>query len=154
MAKKKGKKSTYYVTNKDLIPEMKKWKETGEISPELGKMIMDISKNLSNKGSFAGYTWRRDMVAEAVLTCLKYGHNFDPDKSNNPFAYLTTICRNSFLTFIKKQKKHSVIKDNCYKYIDYFMEKQGESYTIRGINYELLAEGKGKEKTEKENLYK
>jgi len=105
----------YYVKNSDLLAEIVEFKRTGKASEELGKMLMTIAENFSSKGSFAGYTWKKDMQSEAVLTCLKYVKNFDETRSTNAFAYITQICKNSFLTYIKDQNKHSDIKDICYK---------------------------------------
>jgi len=134
------KKKNYYVTNEELLPEMRKFRETGIASEELGRMFMKIANNLSNSGNFAGYTWKRDMVCEALLTCIKYSKNFDPEKGKNPFAYLTQICRHTFINFTKKQKKHSIIKDQCYKGADKFTEKHSDCFACKGINYELLVE--------------
>lgn len=55
------------------------------------------------------------MVSEAVYTCLKYSKGFKPEKSDNPFAYLTQICKNSFKGYLNAQKKYKNIKDECYK---------------------------------------
>ncbi|GAG10371.1 unnamed protein product [marine sediment metagenome] len=129
----------HYVVNKELLAEVIQFKEDGFMSEELGNMITMIAQNLANKGNFAGYTWKRDMIGEAVLTCVKYLKNFNPEKSTNPFAYITTICRNAFINYIRKQKRHSYIKDNCYKNLDPFMEHHNENFVCRGINYELLA---------------
>jgi len=134
----------YYVKNKDLLPEMVRYKETGKISEELGTMILAIATNYSNKGSFYNYTWKDDMIMEGVSTVLRYMHNFDPKKQKNPnpFAYFTTIIHNAFINFIRKQKKHSKIKDVCYKNYKTMEESEGawEAYlfTIKGINYQLL----------------
>lgn len=137
---KKDKKN-YYVRNKDMLPEIRKYKETDIISEKLGGMIMAIANNYSNKGSFANYTWKEDMVGEAVLTCVKYMHNFDPEKSKNPFAYFTTIIRNAFLNYIKKQKKHSKIKNTCYNNSYILKEMDGSFFlTLKGINYEIFKE--------------
>jgi DNA-directed RNA polymerase specialized sigma24 family protein len=128
----------HYISNKDILPELAKYKETGDISERLGDSILIIARNYSNKGSFSSYTWREDMVSEAVLTCLRYMHNFDPTKSEtpNPFAYFTTICHNSFINYIRKQKKHSKIKDICYK--NHSMLDEAGYYSIKGIDYQLL----------------
>ena len=103
---------TYYVRNKDLIPEIQKFNECGLIGEELGRMLLLIAKNLSNKANFINYTWKEDMVQEAVLTCCKYLKNFDLKKSNNPFAYITTICSHAFVNYINKQC-HSLLYSNC-----------------------------------------
>ena len=135
------KKRKFYVKNKDLLIEIIKYKKTGIISEELGEMIFKIAKNYATKGNFSGYTYIQDMISEAVLTCLKYMHNFNPNKYKypNPFAYFTTIIYHSFLNYIRKQKKHSEIKDICYKRIDLLEEdKYNDYYLIKAINYQVL----------------
>ena len=118
-----------YVKNKDLLVEMKKYRESGEISEELGRMYMLIASNLSNKSNFIGYTWREEMVADAVLTCCKYGKNFDPEKGKNPFAYITRICYNAMVTYIKKQNRHGTIKQSLYDNKDLVDEDTFFSYS-------------------------
>jgi len=134
MAKEKGE---HYITNKEMEEELRLYRESGEMSNKLGGMFIKIATNYANKGNFAGYTWKKDMIGEAVYTCVRYAHNFDPSKQNksNPFAYFTKICYHSFLNYIKKQKKHSKIKDVCYKSIDRIDEKQ---FIKKAIDYELL----------------
>ena len=134
-------KKKYYVKNKELLPEIMNYKDTGVISEELGRMIMAIATNYSNKSNFSNYTWKDDMVMEAVYTTIRYIHNFDPTKAKypNPFAYITTICYHAFINFIRKQKKHSSIKDICYR--NYKACQDGPNYmftTIKGIDYSLL----------------
>jgi RNA polymerase sigma factor (sigma-70 family) len=134
-------KEKYYVRNKDLLPEIQSFKDTGVISEELGLMVLRIATNYSSRGSFASYTWKEDMVSEAVLTCFKYMHNFDPSKQKNPnpFAYFTTIIHNAFINYIRKQNKHSEIKDICYKKAFVLGEElSGVHYTAKAINYQEL----------------
>jgi len=85
------------------------------MSESLGKMLLRIAEQFSTRGSFASYTYRDDMIGEAVLTCCRYLKNFNPDKSKNPFSYITQICLNSFINYIKIQNRHSQIKDIIYK---------------------------------------
>lgn len=125
-----------YVKNADLLEEIIKYKETGIISEELAKMIMLIAENFSKRPSYIGYTWRDDMVSEAVLTCVKYIHNFKPEKSKNPFGYISMICQNAFWTYIKKQKTHSKIKDVCYN--NKWKLDEDKNYSSGTINYENL----------------
>ena len=129
----------YYVRNGELLPHIFEYRETGIVSEELGRLILKIASNYANKGSFYGYTWKEDMVGEAVLTVCKYLHNFDPFKQKrpNPFAYITSIVHNAFLGYIKKQKKHSVIKDVLYKNA-HLIEGEEFFYSQKAINYEGL----------------
>jgi len=145
-------KERYYVRNKDLLPKVEDYKESGVISEELGKMVFQIASNYSNKGSFASYTWKEDMIMEAVLTCFKYMHNFDPTKQKqpNPFAYFTTIIHNAFINYIRKQNKHSEIKDICYKKAFVLDEDlNGVHYTAKGIDYRMLRQFESPRKKKK-----
>jgi DNA-directed RNA polymerase specialized sigma subunit len=132
-----------YVTNKQLLPILKKYKETGILSEELGKMFYLIARNLSHKSNWSSYTWKEDMIQEAVFTCTKYIKNFDSNKSQNPFAYITQICNNCFIAYVKKQKKHSNIKDTCYKEIDK-LDEQNNVWINKSIDYTVLISNKKK----------
>ena len=46
------------------------------------------------------------MEEDAILTMVRYCRNFDPEKSRNPFAYLTKLGYNSFLHRIGVEKKN------------------------------------------------
>ena len=129
--------SNNYVTNKEILEQIQDWKESGEMPEGLGQSFLIIATNLSNKSNFIGYTWKDDMIAEAVFTCVKYFSNFDPEKSKNPFAYITRICYNSFVNSIKKQNKHGKMKQDLY---DNKEEVNHESFfSYKSIDYtELL----------------
>jgi len=128
--------STHYVNNKEMLEEFRKYKETGKISNELGDMFVKIAKNLANKPNFIGYTWKEEMIGEAVLTCIKYSKNFDPDKSNNPFGYISRFCYNAFVEYIKKQKKHSSIKETLYDNKE--LVDHDQFYSYKSIDYTTL----------------
>ena len=50
------------------------------------------------------------MVGDGIENCLMYAHNFDPEKSKNPFSYFTQIIYYAFLRRIEKEKKQNYIK--------------------------------------------
>jgi len=128
-------RKNYYIDKEELAKEIAKYKKTGVMSEELGEMFLKIATRFSNTPSFRNYTWREDMVAEAVLTCIKYCKSCDPDRPDTVFSYFTKTCYRRFLQYIKKQKRHSEIKDKCMKgasKISNFKEEEG----IIGINYE------------------
>lgn len=56
------------------------------------------------------YTWRDEMVGDGIENCIKAVHNFNPEKSNNPFAYFTQIAFNAYRRKIKEEKKENYIK--------------------------------------------
>ena len=64
------------------------------------------------------------MILDGVENCIQYIHNFDPDKSGNPFSYFTQIIFYAFLRRIKKEKKQTYVKQKLIAEmdVDAFME--------------------------------
>ena len=50
------------------------------------------------------------MISDGIENCLQYMNNFNPDKSNNPFAYFTQIIYYAFIRRIQKEKKQMQVK--------------------------------------------
>jgi DNA-directed RNA polymerase specialized sigma24 family protein len=67
------------------------------------------------------------MVADGIENCIYSIDNFDPEKSNNPFAYFTQIAWNAFIRRIQKEKKQSYIKHKNYE--NNFMMEEMEDYS-------------------------
>jgi len=118
---KKPKERTHYVDNKKLYTEMIVYlnklntaKETEttlpRVSEYVGKTIYLIATRLATKPNFAGYSYKDEMISDGIENCLMYLHNFDPDKSKNPFAYFTTIIYYAFLRRIAREQKQQYIK--------------------------------------------
>lgn len=115
------KRSEHYVDNKLLNEEMKKYldavKEAEESDSELpripeyiGECLLKISTRLSTKPNFINYTYRDEMISDGIENCVNYIRNFNPEKSNNPFAYFTQIIYYAFLRRIQREKKQLYIK--------------------------------------------
>ena len=105
----------HYIDNKKFYTEMIKMKESQidgkcEINDYIGQCFLDIANGLSNRPNFINYTFKEDMVFDGVENCIRYCHNFDPDKSKNPFSYFTQIVYYAFLRRIEKEKKQSYNK--------------------------------------------
>ena len=106
----------HYVDNKKFYTEMVRMKEKiqlggeYEISDYVGQCFMDIASGLSNRPNFINYTFKDDMIFDGVENCVRYCHNFNPEKSKNPFSYFTQIIYYAFLRRIEKEKKQSYIK--------------------------------------------
>lgn len=105
-----------YVNNKALTESLSRWiytrraaVETGQPIPPLpddvGEAILLIASNLAFRPNFSGYSFREDMIGQAILESCKYIHNFRPEKSNNAFSYITTIAFHSFQRTITVEKK-------------------------------------------------
>ncbi len=136
-----------YLKNKEIVPELVILRNEGIVSEKLGYIFLTIAKNLANKANFTGYTWKEEMIGEAVLTCIRYCKNFNPEKSNNGFGYITQICYNAFVSYIKKQNKHSEIKQTLYDKKDLLLED--ERYSCSSIDYTRFKTEKTKVKDKK-----
>jgi RNA polymerase sigma factor (sigma-70 family) len=100
-----------YVTNKALLAEFAKSKERGEMTNELAKMVMLICERYARRGSYASYTYNEDLQSFALMNLVKSWKSFNPEKSQNPFAYFTSCIHNSFLQYLNQERKHRNIRD-------------------------------------------
>ena len=114
-------KSEHYVDNKRLYAEMveylngvKEAEESDSTPPRIpeyiGECLLKISTRLSTKPNFINYTYRDEMISDGIENCVNYIRNFNPEKSNNPFAYFTQIIYYAFLRRIQREKKQLYIK--------------------------------------------
>ena len=122
MAKRKTKgNKIHYVNNAEFLEAMieykreydeslKNNKELPQISEYLGSVFLKIAQRLSFRPNFINYAFKNDMISDGIENCLHYIHNFNPEKSNNPFAYFTQIIYYAFIRRIQKEKKQLYIK--------------------------------------------
>lgn len=102
----------HYVTNAQLLEAIAADKANGKkLSPKLAKYLFMIAERYSFSSSFGGYSFREDMVSFAVVNLCANWHKFDPEKSDNPFAFYTTAAYRSFLQYLADEKKQRDIRD-------------------------------------------
>ena len=115
------KKSEHYVNNKQLLEALIVYRAKVATAKEndlpkpritnyLGECFLKIATHLSYKPNFVNYMFREDMISDGIENCVQYIHNFDPEKSRNPFAYFTQIIHYAFLRRTQKEKKQLEIK--------------------------------------------
>ena len=120
-------KNIHYVNNQEFsqavvsyVGTVKKAKDTGKPIPVVTDYVatcfIRIAENLSHKSNFIRYTYREEMVMDAVANCLKDVENYDINASTrtgkpNAFAYFTQIIWYAFLRRITKEKKQQDIKE-------------------------------------------
>ena len=115
------KKSEHYVDNKQFLQAMIEYKKScvlaeskNELKPPvsnyIGECFLKIANHLSYRPNFINYTYKEEMISDGIENCLQYVSNFNPDKSNNPFAYFTQIIYYAFIRRIQKEKKQQSIK--------------------------------------------
>jgi DNA-directed RNA polymerase specialized sigma subunit len=141
----KRKRSIHYVNNKEFLlalieykKELKSAEERGDPKPRitnyLGECFLKIATHLSFKPNFVNYIFKDDMISDGVENCVMYIHNFDPEKSQNPFAYFTQIIHYAFLRRIQREKKQLEIKNKILERTG-FDEVFFDDNTIDGMNY-------------------
>ena len=118
---KTRKRSEHYVDNKKFLQAMIEYKDKCDkaekrnrkappVTDYIGECFLKIANHLSYRPNFINYTFRDDMISDGIENCLQYLKNFNPAKSNNPFAYFTQIIYYAFIRRIQKEKKQSSIK--------------------------------------------
>tara|TARA_B100001094_G_scaffold268681_1_gene272527 strand:- start:128 stop:733 length:606 start_codon:yes stop_codon:yes gene_type:complete len=137
--------SIHYVNNADFstavveyVKEVRIAKANEEQLPIVTNYIascfLKIAEGLSHKSNFIRYTYREEMVMDAVENCLKAIENYNLETATrtgkpNAFAYFTQITWYAFLRRIAKEKKQQDIK---LKYLtssalETFVEVEGDT---------------------------
>ena len=116
-----ARKKQHYVDNEKFLVVMSDYREKYlqakdeeeelPIIPDYaGECFLKIAERLSHRPNFINYAFKDDMISDGIENCLHYIHNFDPEKSSNPFAYFTQIIYYAFIRRIQKEKKQLYIK--------------------------------------------
>ena len=117
----KRKRSEHYVNNKEFLAALIRYREDIEIAkikgnpkPQIpryiGECFLKIAERLCSKSNFTKYSYKDEMIGDAIENCLMYAHNFNPRKSKNPFSYFTQIIYYAFLRRIEREKKQAYVK--------------------------------------------
>lgn len=99
-----------------LVRDAKEKEENLPIVPDyIAQCFLRIAEGLSHKSNFVRYTYREEMVMDAVENCLKAIENYNLEAATrsgrpNAFAYFTQISWYAFLRRIAKEKKQQDIK--------------------------------------------
>jgi len=89
--------------------------EEPQINDYIAKGLLQIAQGLARSPNFMSYSYRDDMIMDAVENCLNVVNNFNIDAPTrtgvpNAFGYFTQICYFAFLRRIQKEKKQAEIK--------------------------------------------
>lgn len=140
-----------YVDNKQLYAviidykaRVAEAKANGTSKPQIpnyvGECILLIAQRLSTKPNFVNYSYRDEMVSDGIENCISYFDNFDPAKSDNPFAYFTQIIYYAFLRRIQKEKKQVYIKhktaENSMLFNELVEQGEGEDLNFSPVDFD------------------
>ena len=141
----KRKRSEHYVNNKEFLAALIRYREDVEIAKiqdkqkpviprYIGDCFLKIANHLSFKPNFVNYMFKEDMISDGIENCVQYIHNFNPEKSKNPFAYFTQIIHYAFLRRIQREKRQLEIKNKILEKSGY-SEVFDDNNQIDGSNY-------------------
>jgi hypothetical protein len=104
----KPREREHYVNGREFEEEIRDYYKTDTITIKLGECINKIANGLSYAPNFINYSYKEDMVGDAIVKMFSALKNkkFKLDSGFSPFSYFTTIAFHAFINRIKKEKKH------------------------------------------------
>ena len=120
MKEKKKRRVVNYVNNRTLHEHLQvyraaflKTQERGERRPQIpnyiGECIMLIANKIASKRCYRNYSFLEEMISDGIENVVMYIHTFDPEKSSNPFAYLSITIERTFHRRIASERKQQYI---------------------------------------------
>ena len=115
-----------------------KKEEVPKVTDYIATCFLKIAEGLSHKANFIRYTYREEMVMDAVENCLKAISNYNLEAATrtgkpNAFAYFTQITWFAFLRRIAKEKKQQEIK------LKYLTQSGIENFISENENADVTA---------------
>ena len=158
-------KKPHYVDNKKFLQAMIDWRETWPdeehippVTDYIGECFLKIANHLAYRPNFINYTYREEMVSDGIENCLQYVKNFNPEKSNNPFAYFTQIIYYAFLRRIQREKKQTHVKNKMIENKNYeswtTMEGDDTGYSVTGFDPTIMLPDEDVYKPKKKEVVK
>lgn len=117
----KPRERLHYVSNPVLFQAYLDWykqidedvaagKDPTEMPKYIAESILKICTRLSYRPNFMHYSFKDEMILDALENVIRTARNFNPEKSNNPFSFITTIAFNAFIRRIQTEQKQQAIK--------------------------------------------
>lgn len=108
----------HYVDNGRLYQALVEYRAQAEprvMSDEIGVAIVKICNGLSLAHNFRNYSYRDEMVDDAIENVIYAVPFFDPAKSKNPFGYFTLVAWRAFIRRIQAEQKQNYIKHKNFE---------------------------------------
>ena len=119
-----------YINNKDFYAalverreKLSKLKEGEELplSDYIGNCIYQLCNRIGFMPSYINYSFKQEMIGDALENCIRVIDKFDPDKETkspdgkfsnkkNPFGYFTQIAIWAFWRRIDKEKEQAAVR--------------------------------------------
>jgi hypothetical protein len=110
-----------HVKNRDLREELIKSKAQNELTKETLDMFILMANKFATKFKYVYPEDREDCISFAIMDCFQYWRGYNPERSQNAFAYVTQIIKNGFAKGwrklygnMPKSKKISISQNKIY----------------------------------------
>lgn len=109
--KQKKPRRKHYINNIDMHNALVEWlsarqnDNTAMMSDYIGDCFMRIATQRAKHSWYCNYSFKDEMISEAILTMCKYAKNYNPERSDNCFSYFTQFANNAFSQVMQKEKK-------------------------------------------------
>jgi hypothetical protein len=109
--RKRGDKN--YINNKEFTDSVIESKEKDELQPFTIECFVMLANRAVERLYFRDPRDKEDCIQSALVDCIKYWRNFDPEKSDPPnaFAYFTQMCKNGYAKEWKKIHRKPGLED-------------------------------------------
>lgn len=84
----------------------------GRINNRLGQYFLLMVERYGRRGNFRGYSYLEELKGQALIQLSAVGLQFNEAKSQNGFAYVTTVMKNSFVKVLNTEKRQQKIRDD------------------------------------------
>lgn len=153
--KQRSKKESHYVDNGAFFIAMKGYIEACALNTSnglkrpqipnfIGECFLKIASKFVNHPSFSRYTYKDELIDRAVEACIRYLHNFDPKKSENPFSYFTQTCYYSVMNSLEIEEKETYVKYksildaiSCNMGADFDSEEDAAAMFVMNVEMDL-----------------
>ena len=138
----------HYVDNKKLVAHLTERRRLIKLATEqgteppalqndryLGEVILAIATNLAYRPNFINYSFKEEMIGDAIENLLKAVDNFNPEKSSLAFTYMTSVAWNAFVRRIESEANVQRLKGDL---IDHMMIDDmfdAQDHDVDGIAY-------------------
>lgn len=125
-----------YIDNDKFHQLILKYHEKKKVNPkeripeEAGKMIIMMANRLATRYVFNNYTFKEEMVSDAILRAIEIFDNYDPIKYDKPFAYFTLVMWRTFLQRIQKEKQERTKREKLIMVDEIFSLQEGDDCAI------------------------
>jgi len=137
----KKKKPVNYIDNKTFLSYLIQYRDKcskaesedkpkPQVTEQIGMCIFQIAERLATKPNFSGYMFKEEMISDGIENAVDAVLKFNPEKSQNPFAYFTQIIWYAFIRRIEKEKKQLYTKKKYYD--NQYINRELVDYSLCG----------------------